>query len=93
MFQLKQGCYADLPAAKISEMMKSNSLDVSFVSLFSSSVVLDSYHLFFDRLDSYHLTKVDSIRGTFAALNQFQYLFSAECPNSVSLECGEWNSR
>lgn len=83
MFQLKQGCYADLPAAKISEMMKSNSLDVSFVSLFSSSVVLDSYHL----------TKVDSIRGTFAALNQFQYLFSAECPNSVSLECGEWNSR
>lgn len=83
MFQLKQGCYADLPAAKISEMMKSNSLDVSFVSLFSLSVVLDSYHL----------TKVDSIRGTFAALNQFQYLFSAECPNSVSLECGEWNSR
>lgn len=83
MFQLKQGCYADLPAAKISEMMKSNSLDVSFVSLFSSSVVLDTYHL----------TKVDSIRGTFAALNQFQYLFSAECPNSVSLECGEWNSR
>ncbi|KAG5536203.1 hypothetical protein RHGRI_023854 [Rhododendron griersonianum] len=30
VFQLKQGCYADLPAAKISEMMKSNSLDVSF---------------------------------------------------------------
>ncbi|KAF7136213.1 hypothetical protein RHSIM_Rhsim08G0134600 [Rhododendron simsii] len=27
VFQLKQGCYADLPAAKISEMMKSNSLD------------------------------------------------------------------
>ncbi|KAG7017611.1 Kinesin-like protein KIN-14P, partial [Cucurbita argyrosperma subsp. argyrosperma] len=29
VFQLKQGRYADLPAAKISEMMKSNSLDVS----------------------------------------------------------------
>ncbi|KAG6411149.1 hypothetical protein SASPL_129223 [Salvia splendens] len=27
VFQLKQGSYADLPAAKISEMMKSNSLD------------------------------------------------------------------
>ncbi|XP_050379267.1 kinesin-like protein KIN-14P isoform X1 [Argentina anserina] len=27
MFQLKQGRYADLPASKISEMMKSNSLD------------------------------------------------------------------
>ncbi|XWS60966.1 hypothetical protein CRYUN_Cryun07bG0084300 [Craigia yunnanensis] len=27
VFQLKQGCYADLPATKISEMMKSNSLD------------------------------------------------------------------
>ncbi|GFZ16803.1 P-loop containing nucleoside triphosphate hydrolases superfamily protein [Actinidia rufa] len=27
VFQLKHGCYADLPAAKISEMMKSNSLD------------------------------------------------------------------
>lgn len=29
VFQMKQGCYADLPAAKISEMMKPNSLDVS----------------------------------------------------------------
>ncbi|KAF8369926.1 hypothetical protein HHK36_032045 [Tetracentron sinense] len=29
VFQLKQGRYADLPAAKISEMMKSNSLDAS----------------------------------------------------------------
>lgn len=29
VFQLKQGRYADLSAAKISEMMKSNSLDVS----------------------------------------------------------------
>lgn len=29
VFQMKQGHYADLPAAKISEMMKSNSLDVS----------------------------------------------------------------
>ncbi|KAL6499122.1 hypothetical protein OROHE_026276 [Orobanche hederae] len=28
VFQLKQGSYTDLPAAKISEMMKSNSLDV-----------------------------------------------------------------
>ncbi|KAG6745824.1 hypothetical protein POTOM_050334 [Populus tomentosa] len=27
MFQLKQGCYSDLSAAKISEMLKSNSLD------------------------------------------------------------------
>ncbi|XP_028053356.1 kinesin-like protein KIN-14C isoform X3 [Camellia sinensis] len=27
VFQLKQGCYADLPDEKISEMMKSNSLD------------------------------------------------------------------
>ncbi|XVE64055.1 hypothetical protein DITRI_Ditri07aG0070400 [Diplodiscus trichospermus] len=27
VFQLKQGCYADLPETKISEMMKSNSLD------------------------------------------------------------------
>ncbi|KAL6530930.1 Kinesin-like protein KIN-14P [Orobanche hederae] len=27
VFQLKQGSYTDLPAAKISEMMKSNSLD------------------------------------------------------------------
>ncbi|XP_021810864.1 kinesin-like protein KIN-14K isoform X2 [Prunus avium] len=27
VFQMKQGCYADLPAAKISEMMKPNSLD------------------------------------------------------------------
>lgn len=27
VFQLKQGCYADLPAAKITEMMKSTSLD------------------------------------------------------------------
>lgn len=30
VFQLKQGRYADLPAAKISEMMKPNSLDVSY---------------------------------------------------------------
>lgn len=30
VFQLKQGLYADLPATKISEMMKSNSLDVTF---------------------------------------------------------------
>lgn len=29
VFQLKQGRYADLPAAKITEMMKPNSLDVS----------------------------------------------------------------
>ncbi|XP_059661646.1 kinesin-like protein KIN-14C [Cornus florida] len=29
VFQLKQGSYADLPAAKISEMMKSNSLDTA----------------------------------------------------------------
>lgn len=46
VFQMKQGRYADLPAAKISEMMKSNSLDVScqctwkpsqvFVFVFSS---------------------------------------------------------
>ncbi|KAJ4965275.1 hypothetical protein NE237_017124 [Protea cynaroides] len=27
VFQLKQGCYTDIPDAKISEMMKSNSLD------------------------------------------------------------------
>lgn len=33
VFQLKQGCYSDLPAAKITEMMKSTSLDVSFCSL------------------------------------------------------------
>lgn len=33
VFQLKQGSYADLPAAKISEMMKSNSLDVSLTIL------------------------------------------------------------
>uniref|UniRef100_A0A6N2L7C0 Uncharacterized protein n=1 Tax=Salix viminalis TaxID=40686 RepID=A0A6N2L7C0_SALVM len=31
VFQLKQGRYSDLSAAKISEMMKSNSLDVSFL--------------------------------------------------------------
>jgi len=30
VFQLKQGRFSDLSAAKISEMMKSNSLDVSF---------------------------------------------------------------
>lgn len=30
VFQLKKGSYSDLPAAKISEMMHSNSLDVSF---------------------------------------------------------------
>jgi len=29
VFQVKPGRYADLPAAKISEMMKSNSLDVN----------------------------------------------------------------
>ena len=29
VFQLKQGRYADIPAAKLTEMMKSNSLDVS----------------------------------------------------------------
>ena len=29
VFQLKRGSYSDLPAAKISEMMHSNSLDVS----------------------------------------------------------------
>lgn len=29
VFQLKQGRYADLPEAKISEMMKPNCLDVS----------------------------------------------------------------
>jgi len=31
VFQLQQGRYSDLPAAKISEMMKSNSLDVSYL--------------------------------------------------------------
>lgn len=31
VFQLKHGRYSDLPAAMISEMMKSNSLDVSFL--------------------------------------------------------------
>jgi hypothetical protein len=31
VFQLKRGSYSDLPAAKISEMMHSNSLDVSFL--------------------------------------------------------------
>lgn len=30
VFQLKQGRYADLPAAKITEMMKPNSLDVGY---------------------------------------------------------------
>lgn len=30
VFQVKPGRYADLPAAKISEMMKSNSLDVNY---------------------------------------------------------------
>lgn len=34
VFQLKQGGYADLPPSKISEMMKSNSLDVSNMSFF-----------------------------------------------------------
>lgn len=34
VFQLKQGRYADLSAAKISEMMKSNSLDVGSCSLY-----------------------------------------------------------
>lgn len=32
VFQLKQGHYMDLPASKISEMMKSNNLDVSILS-------------------------------------------------------------
>lgn len=30
VFQMKHGGYSDLPAAKISELMKSNSLDVIF---------------------------------------------------------------
>lgn len=29
MFQLKQGCYVDLPAGEISELMKLNSLEVN----------------------------------------------------------------
>lgn len=32
VFQLKQGRYADIPAAKLTEMMKSNSLDVSHMA-------------------------------------------------------------
>lgn len=32
VFQLKHGQYADLPPAKIAEMMKSNSLDVRFLN-------------------------------------------------------------
>ena len=43
VFQLKQGSYADLPAAKITEMMKSNSLDVSLhVSIYVYAFVVDS---------------------------------------------------
>jgi kinesin family protein C2/C3 len=42
IFQLKRGSYADLPAAKISEMMHSNSLDVTFhcLCLLNCSILL-----------------------------------------------------
>jgi len=33
-FRLNQGSYADIPSAKISELMKTTSLDVSFPILF-----------------------------------------------------------
>jgi hypothetical protein len=33
-FQQKHGSYADLPAAKITELMKSSSLDVNSLSIF-----------------------------------------------------------
>ena len=45
VFQLKQGRYADLPATKISEMMKSNSLDVSFRRLLCFKFLLALYVL------------------------------------------------
>lgn len=45
VFRLKQGSYADLPSTKISELMKSTSLDVSF-HFFSSPLDLHNSHLF-----------------------------------------------
>jgi hypothetical protein len=41
VFQFKRGQYADLPAAKISEMIQSNSLDVT--SLASHYILLNTY--------------------------------------------------
>lgn len=38
VFQSRQGRYSDLPAAKISEMMKSNSLDVRSYFLFKKTL-------------------------------------------------------
>lgn len=40
VFQMKHGGYGDLSAAKISEMMKANSLDVSFKLLFYCNLIL-----------------------------------------------------
>lgn len=45
IFQLKRGSYADLPAAKISEMMHSNSLDVT--SSLSPRMLLKFVKLFY----------------------------------------------
>lgn len=45
VFQLRRGSYSDLPAAKISEMMHSSSLDVSPHSVFLK--IIDFFCLLF----------------------------------------------
>lgn len=82
MFQLRQGRYADIPPAKLSEMMKSNSLDVSHPVLYACQWT--------------SLDRIKDFLGGFLVLCYFRaltHLIFAECPNSVPFECCEWNSR
>lgn len=81
VFQLKQGLYADIPAAKLTELMKSNSLDVS--------------HPAHDVVNGNSWTRYRSFLGVYFGfiLLTFKHLIFTECPNSVTFECCEWNSR
>lgn len=78
VFQHKQGSYTDLPASRISEMMKSNSLDVS-----SPNIVRDDKSL---------SLRVLAILFVLCLCDGFKVVSLAECSDTVAVKCCQRHS-
>lgn len=81
VFQLRQGRYSDIPAAKISEMMKSNSLDVNSWN----QLIWFNWYTFLLLVLLWGL-----LSGSFCIFFLASFS-SAECPDSITFECCEWD--
>lgn len=85
VFQIKPGSYSDLPAAKISEMMKSNSLDVSSWIQPSDTCIQIKKKL---------CTCVYRYACILCLIHDWFILLPvvAECSHSIAIKCCQWYS-